>query len=303
MVFGSGVLLHALSAGSMVFLLDAVSNAVLTQVATPVLTSAQFLIPAAVAISGIHKMMEHRETGGSFLVDMVTKGGAAGECLDLVGHRAAIVDANIANPDAWGQLNLSAEALTVRRAVSTLFAGEEVPEPVYASTPALACYPETREATEYSHLEVVRFAAYLRTRYTLVVIDLTNRIPDVTAGPEAAVAAFWLEQADVAVLPTASAKQDFNGVLDYLEVPGLPPTIVAHIRARSRRNREHPLARQYLEAIACRCARVVELPDEAERVRYAVLEGLPVQQVSPALRQAYRRLTQAVADVAPTVTA
>lgn len=64
--------------------LDAVSNAVLTQVAAPVLTSAQFLIPAAVAISGIHKMMEHRETGGSFLVDMVTKGGGAVLVLQLV---------------------------------------------------------------------------------------------------------------------------------------------------------------------------------------------------------------------------
>jgi MinD-like ATPase involved in chromosome partitioning or flagellar assembly len=228
---------------------------------------------------------------------------ASGECLDLIGHRAAIVDANIANPDAWGQLNLSAGALTVRRAIAALVAGDDVPEPVYASTPALACYPETREATEYSHLEIARFATYLRSRYTVVVIDLTNRIPDVTAGPEAAVAAFWLEQADVAVLPTASAKQDFNGVLDYLEVPGLPPTVVAHIRARSRRNREHPLARQYLEAIGCRCARMVELPDEAERVRYAVLEGLPVQDVSPALRQAYRQLAQAVADVATTVPA
>jgi MinD-like ATPase involved in chromosome partitioning or flagellar assembly len=226
---------------------------------------------------------------------------AAGECLDLIGHRAAIVDANIANPDAWGQLNLNGDALTVRRAIAALVAADEVPEPVYASTPALACYPETREATEYSHLEVARFAAYLRSRYTVAVIDLTNRIPDISAGPEAAVAAFWLEEADVAVLPTASAKQDFNGVLDYLEVPRLPPTVVAHIRARSRRNREHPLARQYLEAISCRCARVVELPDEAERVRYAVLEGLPVQSASAALRSAYRRLTQAIAEVATTV--
>jgi hypothetical protein len=66
------------------FVMDVVSNAVLTNVAAPILTSAQFLIPAAVAISGIHKMMEHRETGGSFLVDMVTKGGGAVLVLQLV---------------------------------------------------------------------------------------------------------------------------------------------------------------------------------------------------------------------------
>lgn len=63
---------------------DPLSGAVLTKVAAPVLTSAQFLIPAAVAISGIHKLMEHRETGGSFLIDMVTKGGGAVLVLQLV---------------------------------------------------------------------------------------------------------------------------------------------------------------------------------------------------------------------------
>jgi hypothetical protein len=63
---------------------DPLSQQVLNRVASPLLTSAQFLIPAAVAISGIHKMMEHRESGGSFLVDMVTKGGGAILVLQLV---------------------------------------------------------------------------------------------------------------------------------------------------------------------------------------------------------------------------
>lgn len=58
---------------------DNLSKPVLDHIAGPLLTSAQFLIPAAVAISGIHKMMDHRESGGSFLVDMVTKGGHAHE--------------------------------------------------------------------------------------------------------------------------------------------------------------------------------------------------------------------------------
>ena len=63
---------------------DVLSKPVLDDVAAPLLTSAQFLIPAAVAISGIHKMMEHRESGGSFLVDMVTKGGGAVLVLQLI---------------------------------------------------------------------------------------------------------------------------------------------------------------------------------------------------------------------------
>jgi hypothetical protein len=73
--------LGALSAASPV---DPLSQQVLSRVANPLLTSAQFLIPAAVAISGIHKMMEHRESGGSFMVDMVTKGGGAILVLQLV---------------------------------------------------------------------------------------------------------------------------------------------------------------------------------------------------------------------------
>jgi hypothetical protein len=63
---------------------DVLSKPVLDNVAGPLLTSAQFLIPSAVAISGIHKMMEHRESGGSFLVDMVTKGGGAVLVLQLI---------------------------------------------------------------------------------------------------------------------------------------------------------------------------------------------------------------------------
>lgn len=63
---------------------DVLSRPVLDTVAGPLLTSAQFLIPSAVAISGIHKMMEHRESGGSFLVDMVTKGGGAVLVLQLI---------------------------------------------------------------------------------------------------------------------------------------------------------------------------------------------------------------------------
>jgi hypothetical protein len=63
---------------------DPVSSAVLTKVASPVLTSAQFLIPAAVAISGVHKIAEHRESGASFLIEMVVKGGGAVLAIQLI---------------------------------------------------------------------------------------------------------------------------------------------------------------------------------------------------------------------------
>ena len=109
-----------------------------------------------------------------------------------------------------------------------------------------------------------------------------------------AAAAYWLEHADVLVLPSAASKQDFNGVLDYLDVRDLPPVIVASLVPRTRRNREHPLTKRYLTAIAQRVYRVVDVPDDAERVRYAGMEGVPVETVSSPLRSAYRELAEAI---------
>ncbi len=212
-----------------------------------------------------------------------------------MGHSAAILDANVANPDAWGQLNLPGEAASVRDVATALTRGVEPPVPIHAVTPALACYPERRDGAEYSRTEIRLLAAHLRSRYAFIVVDMSNRLPDPTGGPEAAVAAFWLEEADALVLPTGSSRQDFNGVLDYLDVRDLPPTVVPYIASSARRNRRHPMTRQYLDAIGPRVQALVEIPDEADSVRFAGMVGAPVQDVSPKMRAAYRELTAAVA--------
>jgi hypothetical protein len=220
---------------------------------------------------------------------------AAGGTLDSVGHQAAIVDANIANPDAWGQLNLPAHSATVRDLAAALSNGSEPPLPIHAATPALACYPERRDGVEYSRTDIRRLAAHLRARYAFVVVDMSNRLPDPTGGPEATVAAYWLEEADALILPTATSRQDFNGVLDYLDVSNLPPTVVPYIVSSARRNRRHPMTLQYLEAITARVHTVIQIPDEADSVRLAGMDGVPVQDVSPRMRLAYRELTEAAA--------
>ena len=222
---------------------------------------------------------------------------AAGTVLDQIGHMACIVDANIANPDAWGQMNLPPEAATVRDTVAALLNNRDTPPPVHATTPALACYPEVRDATEYSRTAIRRLAEHLRRRYTLIVIDLSNRLPDPTAGPEAAVAAYWLEVADALVLPTTSARADFNGALDYLDVGGLPPTVVAYIVPASRRLRDNPTTLEYVRALHQRVLSLVEIPEDAAAVRLAGMEGLPVEQLSSRLRLAYRELTEVIAAV------
>ena len=61
-MFAVTATLHWLFAATQSVPNDPLSQQVLARVANPLLTSAQFLIPAAVAISGIHKMMEHRES-------------------------------------------------------------------------------------------------------------------------------------------------------------------------------------------------------------------------------------------------
>ncbi len=220
---------------------------------------------------------------------------AAGTVLDQIGHMACLVDANVANPDAWGQMNLPPGAATVRDTVAALLGNRDIPSPVHAATPALACYPEARDAIEYSRTAIRRLADHLRRRYTVIVIDMSNRLPDPTAGPEAAVAAFWLEVADILVLPTTSARADFNGALDYLEVDGLPPTVVAYIVPGPRRLRENPTTLEYVRAIRRRAVSLVEIPDDANAVRLAGMEGVPVEQISPPLRQAYRELTETIA--------
>jgi MinD-like ATPase involved in chromosome partitioning or flagellar assembly len=220
---------------------------------------------------------------------------AAGTVLDQIGHMACILDANIANPDAWGQMNLPPEAATVRDTVAALLSNRDTPPPVHATTPALACYPEVRDATEYSRTAIRRLAEHLRRRYTLIVIDMSNRLPDPTAGPEAAVAAYWLEVADALVLPTTSARADFNGALDYLEVGGLPPTVVAYIVPTSRRLRDNPATLEYVRALHQRALSVVEVPDDANAVRLAGMEGVPVEQLSSRLRLAYRELAEVIA--------
>jgi Mrp family chromosome partitioning ATPase len=221
----------------------------------------------------------------------------AGGILDQIGHRACIVDANIANPDAWGELHLPRGAATVREVTTALLSNREPPPPVHAATAGLACYPEVREPTEYSRTAVRVLADFLRRRYTFIVVDMSNRLPDPTAGPEAAVAAYWLEVADVLILPTTSARADFNGALDYLDIAELPPTLVPYIVPDDRRLRDNPTTLEYLRAIRRKAHGVVAIPDEANLVRLAGMEGVPVEQLSARLRLAYRLLTEAIADV------
>jgi hypothetical protein len=56
-----------------------------------------------------------------------------------------------------------------------------------------------------------------------------------------------------------------------------------------------------MSAIEHRAYRVVDIPDDAELVRYAGMQGVPVEAVSASLKAAYRHLAEAIASAPETV--
>jgi len=123
---------------------------------------------------------------------------------------------------------------------------------------------------------------------------LSKPVLDNIAGPLLTSAQF--------LIPAAVALSGIHKMMEhresggsFLELRDLPAAVVAYIAPSARRNREHPLTKRYLAAIAQRAQCIVNLPDDADRVRYAGMQGIPVQDVSPALGNAYRELVQAVA--------
>lgn len=232
----------------------------------------------------------------------VGKTAVAAALAQVVGHAlgdatgsAAIVDQNIGNPDQWGRLDIPPRTATVRSLMASLSTGAELPRaPAWASTPALAVYPEDRESAEpYSPGLVQRFVRYMRERHAFTVVDLPNRLPDASSA-EGAICAFYLEEADLAVMPTTDDPNRLLGVLEYLDAPTLrgKPVIVSYIVSPDRKLRTHPRVVELLDRIRARAAAVVMVP-KSEKATLAIVEGVSILEVSGQLRDAYVGLTLA----------
>lgn len=222
-----------------------------------------------------------------------------GEAVDPFGHTAALVDANIGNPDAWGRLDIRGRATTMREIVRQLMSGEEPPGPSFAETPALAVYPESREAGDgYAPAQIQRAASYLKARHAAVVVDLPNRLPAFTSA-EAAVAAAWIGEADVLVLPTTADPTALLGAIEYLDADSVQgkPVVVSYIVPRARQIREAPQVRSMLERIRTAVAAVVEVPDD-DRATLALIRRIAITEVGNELRQAYVSLATRVVEAA-----
>jgi len=222
-----------------------------------------------------------------------------GEAVDPFGHTAALVDANVGNPDAWGRLDVQGDSPTMREIVRSLMAGREPPGPAFAETPALAVYPESREAGEgYAPAQIQRVAGYLKGRHAAVVVDLPNRLPAFTSA-EAAVAAAWIAEADVLVLPTTADPTALLGAIEYLDADTVQgkPVVVSYIVPRVRQIRDAPQVRGMLDRIRASVAALVEVPDD-DRATLALIRRVAITEVSGELRNAYVNLATRVIEAA-----
>ncbi len=203
------------------------------------------------------------------------------------------------NPDAWGRLDVRGDPPTMRDLVRSLMAGREPPGPAFAETPALAVYPESREAGEgYAPAQIQRVAAYLKGRHAAVVVDLPNRLPAFTSA-EAAVAAAWIGEADVLVLPTTADPTALLGAIEYLDADTVQgkPVVVSYIVPRVRQLRDAPQVRGMLDRIRASVAALVEVPDD-DRATLALVRRVAITEVSGELRHAYLNLATRVIEAA-----
>jgi MinD-like ATPase involved in chromosome partitioning or flagellar assembly len=225
-----------------------------------------------------------------------------GEAVQDSGWCAAVVDQNIGNPDQWGRLAIEDQARTVSEIMVDIEAGREWTVPTWNRTPALAVYPERRDVGDaYAPGQIARFAAQLRQLHMLSVVDLPNRVPAFTSA-EAAVCAGWIGVADLVLIPTTDDPNRLLGTLEYLDAPmmrgdgGRPPArvVVPYIRSPLKAIRDNPRVVGLLEQVRRRVLAVVEVPKD-EKATLAVVEGKPITEIAPALRDAYIRLAITVA--------
>jgi MinD-like ATPase involved in chromosome partitioning or flagellar assembly len=220
-----------------------------------------------------------------------------GEALAPFGRTSALVDGDVGNPEVLGHFEVSDRAPTLREIVAALTAGEEPPSPAWSGLPGLDVYPEARESGDgYTPGQVQRLARQLRQRHAAIVVDLPSRLPSFTSG-EAALAAAWIGEADLVIVPTTPDPAALLGAVEYLEVesvrgkPALVPCIVPRLRGIREAPEVRPLRRRIAEQ-----ATLVEVPAD-DRAILARIRRLPITRASRRLRRAYLTLAGHVVDL------
>jgi len=224
-----------------------------------------------------------------------------GEAFEGLPDTAALVDANVTNPDSWA-LNPGPGAATVRLMISRLAAGEQPPDERYAATPRLAIYPESRSGEDcYTRAEIDLLANHLRRRHSFIAVDLPNSLPSLTSGGAPAVAAAWIHAADAVVLPFNADPRARQGTIEYIDllrqefVDADIPIIAPYVVSRNKEVAQDPGARADIDAVRRQRAYVVEIPED-DRALVALLQDRSITQASLPLRHAYMELARTIVE-------
>jgi cellulose biosynthesis protein BcsQ len=227
-----------------------------------------------------------------------------GEAVQDGGRSAAVVDQNIGNPDQSRHLSAGGRTRTVYELMADIDAGTDWRVPAWSRTPGLAIYPEGRDVADaYAPGQIERFAAQLRQRHAMSIIDMPDRLPSF-ASPDEALCAAWVGVADLLLMPTTDDPTRLQGVLDYLDVPLLSRdadgegrrarVVVPYFPSPLHAIRDDPGVRGLLGEIESRVLAVVEVPKD-ERATLAIAEGRAITEIDGGLRAAYLELALTVA--------
>ena len=193
--------------------------------------------------------------------------------VEPLGGSAVLIDANIGNPDAWRQLGVPADALTLAEIMDALSRGIVVPNGEFARNERLRVLPERRTAGRgYLDQEIGRLEQHVRLRHTLIIVDLANSLPDLGGSPAEALVAHWLVRADIVVIPIDLGEASIvaaGEMLDAVErmvangngtlrLPGLVMPLL--VPPQGRRALELPVLAEVLDHFRGAGALVVEVP-------------------------------------------
>ena len=218
-----------------------------------------------------------------------------------VNGRVVVVDGNPNNSDL-SQLIASARLKppTVRRLTDHLRSTpHDLPDVMYADSLGknMVILPEEHGA-KYQLQEIEDLARYLRQGYTAIVVDLVNKLPGTRDADERLVQ-WWLEQANVAVVPVQGNPDDWEGARAFLDVlqnsRGPLPAIVAYAEPPQKQLREHEVLQNWKSYIADhQQVRAIYSVPEDWRVPLAALDGTNITDSTPKVRAALADLTVGV---------
>lgn len=220
---------------------------------------------------------------------------ALGEIADKAAMAVCLVDGNVNNPDAWTHFGIPDQAASVYDTIQALKNNLPLPAPAYSATAGLAIYPEARESHGYDVKDIQRLHQHLSQKFSVVVVDLANRAPSFSGGPEAELAEFWMAYADVLVLPMKTGQPDHEAIDQFLSLDRtLPPTIVPWIKPPARLSKKTlAKANAFVDESVRPRADVIMVPDD-DRIVEATFRGVPAASLSKPLGAAYQDIAERV---------